>query len=184
MEILLFIVVVLLIPVLAGIYLYNRLVRKKNLMEESWSGIDAGLKKRHDLIPGLVASVKGYTAHESQTLDNLTRYRSSAMQAQTPADKATAETGLNRALGQLFAVAENYPDLKASVNFQQLQTDLSEIETDLLAARRYYNATVRENNVLVESFPANIIARSFGFRKGEFFEITDMNERKTPAISF
>lgn len=164
--------------------LYNRLVSRRNLVKEGWSGIDVSLKKRYDLIPNLVETVKGYAAHEKSTLEEVTRYRTASMAATTPHDKIQAEGNLGRALGSLFAVAENYPDLKANANFVQLQEELSAIENNLESARRYYNGTVRENNTLVESFPSNIIAGMFGFKTSEFFEIDNATHRERPNVSF
>lgn len=172
------------ILVLWIVSLYNKLVSRRNLVKEGWSGIDVSLKKRYDLIPNLVETVKGYAAHEKGTLEEVTRYRTASMQAGTQHDKIAAETNLSRALGSLFAVAENYPDLKANTNFLQLQDELSAIENNLESARRYYNGTVRENNILVESFPANIIAGMFGFRTSEFFEIDNATHRERPNVSF
>ena len=167
------------------ISLYNNLVRKKNYMSEAWSGIDVFLKKRYDLLPNLVETVKGYAAHEKKVLDDLTAMRTQAMQAGSPADKMQSEQGLSRALGSLMAVAENYPDLKASANFQQLQKDLYGIESELESARRYYNATVRENNMLIEGFPSGIIANLFHFQKGVFFELDkNADYMQTPKVSF
>lgn len=163
---------------------YNRLVSKRNLMKEGWSGIDVSLKKRYDLIPNLVETVKGYAAHEKQTLEQVTSYRTASMNAASPHDKMQAEAGLTRALGSLFAVAENYPDLKASANFTALQSELADIESNLESARRYYNGTVRENNTLVESFPTNLIAGMFSFRTGEFFEIDNAAHRERPNVTF
>jgi LemA protein len=163
---------------------YNRLVSKRNLMKEGWSGIDVSLKKRYDLIPNLVETVKGYAAHEKQTLEQVTSYRTASMNAATPHDKMQAEAGLTRALGSLIAVAENYPDLKASANFTALQSELADIESNLESARRYYNGTVRENNTLVESFPTNLIAGMFSFRTGEFFEIDNAAHRERPNVTF
>ncbi|GGH68843.1 LemA protein [Filimonas zeae] len=164
--------------------LYNRLVRGRTYMEEGWSGIDVLLKKRYDLLPNLVETVKGYAAHETRLLQEVTALRTRAMQTGSVAEKQVTEQAVTRAIGNLFAVAENYPDLKASANFQQLQTDIGAIETELERARRYYNATVRDNNVLVETFPSNIIANTAGFKKGVFFEIDNITHREAPRVSF
>ncbi|BAV04960.1 LemA protein [Filimonas lacunae] len=166
------------------ISLYNRLVRARNYMQEGWSGIDVLLKKRYDLLPNLVETVKGYAAHESKLLQEVTALRTRAMQTGSVEEKQVAEQAVTRAIGSLFAVAENYPDLKASANFQQLQADIAGVETELERARRYYNATVRDNNVLVEAFPSNIIANSAGFKKGVFFEIDNVAHRDAPRVSF
>ena len=174
---------VLVILFMAIISVYNKLVRYRNLMKEGWSGIDVFLKKRHDVVPNLVETVKGYASHEKTTLEDITRYRSEAMQAKGAESQIESETQLGRALTKLFAVAENYPDLKANANFLELQKQLSELENDLEKARRYYNGTVRENNIYVEQFPTNIIAGMFKFEKGLFFEI-ESAERTTPQLSF
>lgn len=178
------VIAVIVITLLWAVSLYNRLVSRRNLVKEGWSGIDVSLKKRYDLIPNLVETVKGYASHEKNTLEEVTRYRTASMQASTPHDKMAAENQLSKALGSLFAVAENYPDLKASANYIQLQEELSAIENNLESARRYYNGTVRDNNTLVESFPSNIIAGMFGFRTSEFFEIDNAAHRETPKVSF
>jgi len=152
-------------------------------MKEAWSGIDVYLKKRHDLVPNLVATVKGYAAHEKQTFEDITSYRSKAMQSTNSGERIAMENGLGKALGNLMVVAESYPDLKANVNFLELQKQLSEIEEELSLSRRYYNGTVREINICIESFPSNIIAGMFRFEKGSFFEI-DQTEKITPNVSF
>ncbi|UYQ94552.1 LemA family protein [Chitinophaga horti] len=167
-----------------AVSLYNRLVGSRNRVKESWSGIDVSLKKRYDLVPNLVETVKGYARHEQQTLEKVTSYRTASMNATTPEQKAEAATGLTRALGSLFAVAEAYPDLKANGNFQQLQSELADIENNLESARRYYNGTVRENNNLVERFPSNIVAGMFGFTTNTFFEIDNTAHRERPNVSF
>ena len=174
---------ILLIAGIAVAVMYNRLVALKNRMQEAWSGIDVFLKKRHDLIPNLVATVKGYAAHEHQTFEEVTRYRTEAMQSQEQQAQIKSEIGLGNALGRLFAVAENYPDLKANTNFLELQKQLSGLEEDLSSARRYYNGTVRENNIYIERFPSNIIAGMFKFAKGTFFEIEKI-EINVPVVSF
>lgn len=177
-------IAILAVLALWAIFLYNKLVTNRTLVKEAWSGIDVSLKKRYDLLPNLVETVKGYAAHEKSTLEEVTRYRTASMNASTTAEKAQAESGLTRALGSLFAVAENYPDLKASANFRELQTELSAIENNLESARRYYNGTVRENNILIERFPSNIVAGIFKFEKSEFFEIEDNSHRESPKVSF
>ena len=181
--ILLGVVVVLL---LWAVSLYNKLVTNKNLVAEGWSGIDVQLKRRSDLVANLVDTVKGYAAHERDVLTQVAELRSAARAL--PADdigrRAQAEDALSLALGKLMAVAESYPDLKASGNFLALQQELSQLESELQMARRYYNGTVRNLNILVESFPSNLIAGLFGFARGDFFELTDSAERATPAIAF
>jgi LemA protein len=170
---------VLALTVTAGISVYNRLVGFKNRMREAWSGIDVFLKKRHDLVPGLVSVVKAYAAHEKQTFEDVARYRSAAMQAQNTDTRMASEAVLGQAIGRLMVVAENYPELKANINFLELQKQLSAVEEDLSLARRYYNGTVRENNIFTESFPSNIIAGMFHFAQGTFFEI-EQNEKTVP----
>ena len=172
-----------LITVMMTVFVYNKLITLKNRMKEAWSGIDVFLKKRHDLTPNLVAAVKGYATHERATFEEINRYRSIALQAKDRDERITSESGLGNAIGQLMAVAENYPELKANVNFLELQKRLSELEEELSRARRYYNGTVRENNIYVERFPSNIIAGMFNFDKGTFFEITS-NEKAVPNVSF
>ncbi|MCL2727938.1 MAG: LemA family protein [Bacteroidales bacterium] len=173
---------VFLITIIVVIYLYNKLVTSRNRMQEAWSGIDVYLKKRHDLVPALVTTVKGYATHEKETFEEVTRCRSSAMQAKGQEARIELETGLEKALGQLMVVAESYPDLKANINFLELQKQLSQIEEDLSYARRYYNGTVREQNIKIESFPSNVVANMFRFDKGTFFEI-DKTEKMVPNVS-
>jgi LemA protein len=163
---------------------YNRLVKKRTLVEEGWSGIETQLKRRSNLIPNLVETVKGYTGHERATLERVTELRSQSMNAAGLAERAAVEGQLGQALMKLMAVAENYPDLKASENFKQLQSELSETENQIQLARRYYNGTVRNLNVLVDSFPSNIIAGMFAFTKANFFEIEDPRAREVPQVSF
>jgi LemA protein len=170
-----------------GIAIYNRLVRFKNMMEEGFSGIDVQLKKRYDLIPNLVNTVKGYASHEQQTFERVMEARAKAMSgggSGSIQEVASAQSALGSAMGRLFAVAENYPQLKADANFRQLQSELSAIEGDLEKARRYYNATVRDNNIAVEIFPNNVIAGMGGFVKGQFFELDSTEERNNPTVNF
>jgi len=169
---------------LGAVSIYNRLVQLRNGSESAWSDIDVQLKRRYDLIPNLVETVKGYAAHEQSTFDQVTRARSVAMQATGPADAAKAEGNLTAVLKSLFAVAEAYPELKANQNFLSLQTELSSIEEAIQSARRYYNAVVRDLNTQVESFPANLLAGAFGFGKREYFELDDAAERRTPEVRF
>ena len=178
------IVVLAAIIVFWAISVYNRLINMRNLKEEGWSGIDVQLKRRHDLIGNLVNTVKGYMQHERGVLEDITRLRSSARQASGVPAVAAAESGLNQALGRLFAVMENYPALRASENTMQLQESLSSLENELQMARRYYNGTVRNLNILIQSFPSNIVARRFDFKEGEFFELDNMAERALPQVSF
>jgi LemA protein len=175
---------VLVIALLYGVSIYNRLVKLRNLVQEAWSSIDVMLKKRHDLIPNLVETVKGYATHERETLENVTKARNLAVGADSVEAKEAAEKNLNQAMVNLFAVAEQYPDLKANANFQQLQAELSSIENDIEKSRRYYNGTVRENNTLVESFPSNIIANMYKFEKSKFFELENIADREVPNVKF
>ena len=171
MAIILIIVAVAILFLLYGVSIYNRLVKLRTMVQEAWSSIDVMLKKRHDLIPNLVETVKGYATHERETFDSVTRARAAAMSANTVQEKESAEKNLSQAMMNLNAVAEQYPDLKANTNFLQLQGELSNIEGDIEKSRRYYNGTVRENNILVETFPSNIIANMYKFTKSAFFEL-------------
>lgn len=167
-----------------AIGIYNRLVKLKNLVAEAWSGIDVQLKKRYDLIPNLVETVKGYATHEKETFENVTRARAAAQQATTVEGQQAAENALKGSLVNLMAVAERYPDLKANANFLDLQQKLAEVEGDIEKSRRYYNGTVREQNTLIETFPSNIVANSFGFAKSAFFELEDQAEKQAPSVKF
>jgi LemA protein len=169
-----------------AILLYNALVKKRQMVEEGWSGIDVQLKRRSNLVPNLVETVKGYAVHEQDALENVTRLRTNAaaMAEGDIAGRAKAEGELTQALGRLFAVAEAYPDLKASRNFSDLHASIDEIENAIQMARRYYNGAVRGLNVAVESFPSNLIAGQFGFEKAEYFEIEDAAERAVPQVQF
>jgi LemA protein len=162
---------------------YNAFIRLKNLCDNAWSDVDVQLKRRYDLIPNLVSTVKGYASHEKEVLENVTKARAEATTAKTPGEQSQAENMLTGALRQLFAVAENYPELKANTNFLDLQNNLSEIESAIQNSRRYYNAVVRDNNIKVESFPSNLIANAFSFKKREFFEMAEA-ERATPKVEF
>jgi len=164
--------------------MYNSLVGLRVRADSAWSDIDVQLKRRHDLIPNLVETVKGYAGHEKSTFENVTKYRSMAMQATGPAERAQAEGQLTMALKSLFAVAENYPQLRASENFTALQKSLSEIEDNLQNARRYYNAVVRDLNTTIQSFPSNLVAGMFGFQPRAFFELDAAAEREAPAVKF
>src|ERR1700690_4167341 len=169
--------------VLLGVFLIaidNSLVQLRVRAESAWSDIDVQLKRRHDLIPNLVETVKGYATHEKSTFEDIAKFRSMAMQATGPADKAVAENQLTGALKSLFAVAENYPQLQASQEFTQLQQSLSQTEDAIQNARRYYNAVVRDLNTKIVVFPSNIIAGMFGFKPREFFEISAPAEREAP----
>ena len=175
------------ILVIAGVVvvgIYNGLVQLRVRCDNSWSDIDVQLKRRHDLIPNLVETVKGYATHERGTFENVARYRSAAMAATSAADRAQAEGQLTQALRGLLAVAENYPELKANTQFQSLQNSLSELEDSLQNSRRYYNAVVRDLNTKIQSFPSNIIAGMFNFQQRQFFEIADATERAVPSVKF
>jgi LemA protein len=179
--ILLGVVVVLLI---GAVTIYNRLVTNKNLVAEGWSGIDVQLKRRNDLIPNLIETVKGYMGHERGVLDQVTELRTKSQAAQGVADKARVEGAMGAALANLFAVAENYPDLKASQNFIELQKSLADIEDQVQLARRYYNGAARNFNILIQSFPSNLMASAFHFNTVEYFEIEDAAERAVPKVAF
>ena len=170
--------------IVIGIAIYNKLVRLKNLVEEGWSGIDVQLKRRANLIPNLIETVKGYMGHERDLLSKVTELRAQSMSARDVAEKGQLEGLLSRSLANVFAVAEGYPDLKANQNFLDLQTQLSEIEEQIQLARRYYNGTVRNMNIQVESFPSNIVAGMFNFTQAEFFEIEDPADRAVPEVKF
>jgi LemA protein len=174
-------VVVLLGFVLVG--MYNGLVRKRNRAENAWAQVDVQLKRRHDLIPNLVEAVKGYAAHERGTFDEVTQARTAAQQAQGPQAQAAAENVLTQALGRLFAVAENYPQLRATENFQQLQAQLSETESNIAIARQVYNDTVLTYDNALETVPTSIIAGIFNFRPREYFQ-ADEGDRAVPQVSF
>ena len=181
------IIVVVAILVLLALYavsIYNSLVRLRTLCEEGWSSIDVFLKKRYDLIPNLVETVKGYAAHEKETFENVTQARANAMAAKSVGEQEVAENNLNKAMMNLYAVAEQYPDLKANANFMSLQNQIETLEGEIEKSRRYYNGTVREYNVKVETFPSNIFARMFNFVKKSFFELTNILEREVPKVQF
>ncbi|MBD3282288.1 MAG: LemA family protein [Candidatus Portnoybacteria bacterium] len=163
---------------------YNRFVVLKNRAQEAWSDIDVQLKRRHNLIPNLIETVKGYAKHERETLDSVTEARAKAVNAEGVEEKKNAENALSNTLKSLFAVAENYPDLKANANFLELQRELSDTENKIQAARRFYNTNVRDLNVRVEKFPSRLIAGIFGFKKRDFFEIEEGVERENPKVAF
>ncbi len=168
----------------AGIGIYNGLVRLQNASENAWSDVDVQLKRRYELVPNLVATVKGYASHERKTLEDVVQARSRAMGAGPVADRASAEGDLTRALSRLFALAEAYPELRANESFLSLQRELSQLEDVIQKARRYYNAVVRDLNTRCETFPSVIVARSFGFEQREYFELDAPDERVAPAVSF
>ena len=163
---------------------FNKLVRLRNMVAEAWSGIETQLKRRADLIPNLVETVKGYAAHERSTFEEVTRLRTSAQSNQSIAERAQTEQALTAAIGRIMAVAEAYPQLRANENFKTLQKDLAAIEDEIQLARRYYNGAVRDFNIAIEQAPSNIIAGSFGFRKAEFFQIENAADRNVPKVAF
>jgi len=173
------VVVLLLIVLVLG---YNRLVRLRQEVNTGWANIDVQLQRRADLIPNLVETVRGYASHERETFDEVTKARTALQQASTPAQAAVADEGLTTALGRLFAVAEAYPDLKASQNFLELQEELTDTEDKISAARRYYNATVMAFNTAIQSFPWLLVAEPFGFRAREFFSAE--GDTAPPEVSF
>ncbi len=179
------VLVVLVVLVLWAVGIYNGLIRLRNLVQEAWRQIDVELQRRHDLIPNLVETVKGYAAHEKGTFEEVTRARNMAVApGSSVAEQAQQENMLTQALGRLFAVAEAYPDLKASVNFQQLQQELTNTEDRIAAGRRFYNANVRELNTKIEVFPGNLIASLFAFKRADYFETDEPAARQAPNVQF
>ena len=174
------------LAIAALVVIYNGLVRARQMKEEAWSGIDVQLKRRADLIPNLLETVKGYAAHERETLENVIelRNRAQAVPAGDVAGRAQAEGLLGQALGKLFALAEAYPDLKANQNFSELQQTLETIEGEIQMSRRYYNGAARDLNVKVESFPSNLVATLFKFVKAPYFEIDNPADRAVPTVKF
>lgn len=171
--------------VLWAVSIYNGLVRRKTIVGEAWSGIDAQLKRRANLIPNLVETVKGYATHERETFDELTKLRSQGQAAEGDVEKrAQTEQAITAAIGKVMAVAEAYPALRASENFQTLQADLSNLEDQIQLARRYYNGAVRDLNVMVQQFPSNIVASRTGFEIAKFFELEDEKDRAVPKVAF
>jgi LemA protein len=177
-------IIVIAVIVLLLIVLYNGLAGLRVRADSAWSDIDVQLKRRHDLIPNLVETVKGYAAHEKGTFENIARYRSAAMSATTVDDKAQAEGQLTQALRGLLAVAENYPQLRASEQFTSLQTQLAQTEDAIQNSRRYYNAVVRDLNTKIATFPSNIIAGMFNFTPRQFFQTETAEDRATPVVKF
>lgn len=175
-------IIITLVLLLVGtvIWIYNRLVRHRNLVSEAWAGIDVQLQKRSELVPNLVQTVKAYASHESKVFEEIAQIRSTGDRAVEI--RATEETALSRSLGRLFALAEDYPELKASDGFQQLHSSLVDIENQLQFARRYYNGAARDNNNLVESFPSNMVANFFRFTQTAFFEIELSSQRNVPDV--
>lgn len=181
-------ILVVIVLAVAGyvIIAYNGLVRARQMVREAWSGIDVQLKRRADLIPNLIETVKGYAQHERAALEEVTalRTRAQSLPRDDVAGRAQAEGMLGQALGRLFAVAEAYPDLKANENFVQLQASLETLESEIQMSRRYYNGAARDLNIKVESFPSNLVANTFGFIQAEFFEIENAEDRAVPKVSF
>jgi LemA protein len=173
-------IVAILVVLVWAVWTYNRLVRLRNQVDEAWAGIDVQLQRRHELVPNLVATVKGYMKHESGVLERVTRLRGNPEMERE--ERASQESGLSRSIGRLFALAEDYPELKASEGFRQLHASLVEIEEQLQYSRRYYNGSVRDNNNLVEGFPSMLVARTFSFRPAVFFEIELASQRAAPEI--
>jgi LemA protein len=180
------VIAILAVLIIWAVAAYNRFVTLTNRVKEGWSDIDVQMKRRYDLIPNLVETVKGYAAHESGTLQKVTEMRTRAMNATAPQDKADAENMLSGALKSLFAVAENYPNLKANENFLALQTELSDTENKIQAARRFYNSVVQDLNTRLQSFPSNLIGNMFGFKASDFFQLdADEAAAKNPvAVKF
>ena len=167
-----------------AVMMYNRFVALTQRVKEAWADIDVQLKRRYDLIPNLIETVKGYAGHESQTFSTVTEMRTRAMNAQTPAEHAEAENMLTGALKSLFAVSENYPDLKANQNFLELQRELSDTENKIQAARRFYNGNVRDLATSLQSFPGNVIGNMFGFKESEYFELAEEAAKEPVKVQF
>ena len=182
-NVLIIALVIIAVLIIFFISVYNRLTRRRILVKEGWSGIGTFLQQRNDVIPNLVETVKGYALHESSTLQEVVKLRNIAVQASSPAEQMAANNNVNRALGQFFALAEQYPDLKANTNFLSLQEDLSELETKINQSRRYYNGTVRDYNQSVAVFPSNLVAGMFGFTPEPFYE-EEPGSRIVPKVSF
>lgn len=181
------ILAILLILIIAIISMYNGLIRLKNRVEEAWSDIDVQLKRRYDLIPNLIETVKGYASHEKETLEKVIQARNSAMSIQSSPDvegRLKAENTLSSTLKSIFALSESYPDLKANQNFLELQKELSDTENKIQAARRFYNGNVRDFNIKLQVFPTNIIAKQLGFSARNFFEIEDVSQKENIKVSF
>jgi LemA protein len=169
---------------LYAIFVFNRLIRGRNVVREGWSGIDVQLRRRTDLVPNLVEAVKGYAAHERGLFEDVTRQRASSIAASDVQGQAAAERALQGSLARLMAVAEAYPELKANRNFLDLQNQLAEVEDQIQMARRYYNGAVRNLNISIQSFPDVLVARLMGFREAEFFELDDRAQAAAPQVSF
>jgi LemA protein len=184
MTVLFVVLAAVVLTALGWVLVHNAMVRARNKVDESWSGIDAQLKRRHDLVPNLVETVKGYAAHERETLGEVTDARAQAMAASGPADQGAAEARLDGALGRINALAEAYPQLRAADNFRQLQGELATIEDEIQASRRIYNANVQSYNSRIQVFPNSIVAGSSGFTPRSYFELDSPSERDVPAVSF
>src|SRR4030042_2229351 len=184
MPILVIILVIVGLIALWLIFVYNSLIKGKNRVDEAWSDIDVQLKRRYDLIPNLIETVKGYAGHEKEVFQKVTEARASAMQAKSLDEKGKAENTLSQTLKSLFAVAENYPDLKASQNFMQLQDELSDTENKIQASSRFYNGNVRDFNIKIQVFPNNLVAGLLGFKAYEFFQVEEEKEREAPQVKF
>ncbi|MGB9598529.1 MAG: LemA family protein [Minisyncoccales bacterium] len=169
---------------LASIYLYNRLVSLKNQALEALADIDVQLKRRYNLIPNLVETVKGYASHEKEVFERVVKARTKALEAKTFKEKEEAENFLSQSLKTIFALSENYPQLRASENFQKLQDELTDTEDKIQSARRFYNSCVRDLNIALESFPTNLFAKIFNFQKMELFSIAQPEEKETPEVKF
>ncbi len=184
MVVALIVIGVLLLIGLIFVLIRNGIIGSRNRVDEAWSGIDVQLKRRHDLVPNLVEAVKGYATHEQSTFEKVTQARAAAMQASGPAQASEAEGMLSQALGGLRVVAEQYPELRATENFQQLTRNLSELEDEIQASRRIYNSNVQAYNTKIQIFPNSVVANSGGFTAREFFEIEDPGDREVPTVSF
>ena len=180
---LMFVVLIVGAVVFWGISIYNRLVKKRNHVEDGWSGIDVQLKRRHDLIPNIVNVVKKYAEHEQETLEKVINLRNAAQGKHTPGQQSEDEQKLSQAISGLMVQVEAYPDLKANTNFIDLQQQLQKIEEEIQYARRYYNGAVREYNTLVQSFPANVVANKYNFLEAEFFELEDPRHAEAPQVN-
>ena len=178
------ILIVVAVLILWVIGIFNALIKLRNRTKEAWADIDVQLKRRYNLIPNLVETVKGYASHEKGVFEKVSEARSKAMGAQSPKEKGEAENALTGTLKTLFAVSESYPELKASANFVELQRELRDTEDKVQAARRFYNSNVRDLNIKIESFPNNIIAKLFNFKQMELFELTAVAEREVPTVKF
>lgn len=166
------------------VFIFNRLIRLQNMVKEAWSGIDVQLKKRYDLVPLLVKAVAGFAGHEKALFETVTMLRSKGIEAASVKDQEVAEIGLSKALGQLYIVAENYPALTSGENFLELQKEISQVEHDLQRARRYYNGSVRNYNILIEQFPSSLVARFTRHHRRDFFDLNNETERNIPDINF